>query len=108
MQGHHGADGECLDLRSLSSDYTATEVWCQYYTDGGFTSTSCDAITDALVYSWSLTGGLCTAFADGCDNSGLDVVHVKPKTDGDVCKTETMSDPNYLMKWSSLKCTVGV
>lgn len=109
VQGHAASNGTCLQLHSLSSEYTETGVWCKYYTDGGFNSTSCDQIPDkgqsALIYSWGLSGGSCTAFADPQCNEQLyqqeSFIHES------ACEPETESRPHMLIDWVALKCSLN-
>lgn len=111
VEGHQASNWTCLELRSLSSEYTDSGVWCRYYTDGGFSSTSCDQIPhdgdeDDLIFSWGMNGATsCQAFADPqCDASLIQ------KTIYDVgeaaCTAETLNRPHLLIDWVALRCAL--
>jgi hypothetical protein len=103
VQGHSSSDDQCLDLSTLSPDYTETGVWCRWYGDEGFNMTSCDAIPDELIFSWRLIGGTCSAYTGDCDYSAEFIEDIQAGE----CEKEEFYDPHMLMKWNTLKCTVN-
>lgn len=72
-----------------------------YYWDGGANSSDCDSSPSLGIYSWSLTGGKCTAYKQRCDNSGRERVEIEPH---EGCQANLERRPHYYMHWGSVQC----
>ncbi|KAJ5324903.1 hypothetical protein N7476_003503 [Penicillium atrosanguineum] len=93
----HGAEvSECYNVRDLGTEVEDTGASCRYFTDGGFSQTSCAS---------SPTGGTCTIYNEkDCDGSKGTNFELKT-TSG--CKKEDMYHPNWGIAWVSLKCSTS-
>ncbi|KAJ5929702.1 hypothetical protein N7454_006652 [Penicillium verhagenii] len=106
LTGNSLADTRCLSLHGGLSFEATDGVSCGYYYDDGNNYTDCDnSPKDVWVYSWSLTGGTCVAYTDGCGTSDYNTVDV-PSATG--CQAEGyLHNQHYYMIWSSLMCQVS-
>lgn len=102
LTGHKDQDSKCI---GLPGDYKAkfddpTGVYCKYFTDDGFNSTSCASAPQETFVSWSLTGGVCTAYDKSCNESGGKAISIDSKTG---CQADVMKK-HVEMKWRSIRC----
>ncbi|KAJ5935680.1 hypothetical protein N7466_005227 [Penicillium verhagenii] len=106
LTGNSLADSRCLSLHEGLSFETTDGVSCGYYYDGGNNYTDCEnSPKEVWVYSWSLTGGTCVAYTDGCGTSDYNTVDV-PSATG--CQAEGyLHNMHYYMIWTSLMCQVS-
>ncbi len=105
LRGHKDQDSKCLDL---PGDYEAgyddpTAVYCKYFTDGGFSSSSCASASARQLLSWSLTGGVCTAYDTSCSEGGGTAISIDSQTG---CQVDVMGR-HIKMQWRSIRCQVN-
>lgn len=104
LTGHKDQDSKCIDL---PGNYKAgpddqTGVYCKYFTDGGFSSSSCASTPVEKFLSWSLTGGVCTAYDKPCSKSGGQAISIDSQTG---CQADVMFK-HVEMEWRSVRCMV--
>ncbi|OOQ86750.1 peptidoglycan binding domain-containing protein [Penicillium brasilianum] len=104
LTGHKDQDSKCIDL---PGDYQAgsddqSGVYCKYFTDGGFSSSSCASAPVENFVSWSLTGGVCAAYDKPCGESGGQAISIDSETG---CQADVMMK-HVEMKWRSIRCMV--
>jgi hypothetical protein len=104
LTGHKDQDSKCIDL---PGNYKAgpddqTGVYCKYFTDGGFSSSSCASAPVEKFLSWSLTGGVCTAYDKPCSKSGGQAISIDSQTG---CQADVMFK-HVEMEWRSVRCMV--
>jgi hypothetical protein len=95
---------DCIDIRKGGlSQYSDTGVSCRYYTDGGFTTSSCDGMPEHDVWSHVLTGGICLVYTDDCTSSNGGVS--QSLTSYEKCSTVSPFAPGAALTWRSIRCT---
>lgn len=104
LRGHKDQDLKCIDL---PGDHNAgyddqTGVYCKYFTDGGFSSTSCASAPVEKLLSWSLIGGVCTAYDKSCSEGGGQAISIDSSTG---CQADVMKR-HVEMEWRSIRCMV--
>lgn len=70
VEGTPSAGSGCISIQNghLSTS-SNDDLWCRYYTDGGFNSTSCDGGDVFKVQSYYLHGGTCLGYEHDCGDS---------------------------------------
>ncbi|KAI3129279.1 hypothetical protein CBS147326_6518 [Penicillium roqueforti] len=93
----------CLVINDLTTTSSDTDVSCGWYTDGGFSNTSCDKGTLTKPLSWRITGpngAICTAYnTNTCDNNGYEDAY----TTWDECHNYSSSNFDT-EEWIALQC----
>ncbi|KAJ5150126.1 Peptidoglycan-binding Lysin subgroup [Penicillium atrosanguineum] len=103
----HGAEvSECYNVRDLGTEVEDTGASCRYFTDGGFSQTSCASSPTGMVFwSFIVIGGTCTIYNEK-DRDGSKGTNFELKTTSG-CKKEDMYHPNWGIAWVSLKCSTS-
>ncbi|KAJ5657898.1 uncharacterized protein N7484_001547 [Penicillium longicatenatum] len=100
---------DCLDIHGgLSSAFTKTGTWCRWYTDGGSTSTDCDAGTLETPASWYFTNAMCEVFpSNDCTNTnGTAQAYTSAGGSGSVNRCTNYADAAFKVSpWGSLWCS---
>ncbi|KAJ6109923.1 hypothetical protein N7486_002158 [Penicillium sp. IBT 16267x] len=96
---------DCLGIHSgLSSAFTETGTWCRWFTDGGSTSTKCDAGTLVTPVSWYFTNAMCQVFpSKDCTNTnGTSQAYTSARGSG----CTNYADATFKVSpWGSLWCS---
>jgi len=97
---------DCVDIRSGLEEYSDTGVSCRYYTDGGFTTSSCDNLPEIVVLSHHLSHGSCLMYEDECQSSGGGYSAMITSWAGCTTFSPAPEAADNAIKWRSLRCTV--
>lgn len=106
LSGSGSIGSKCISIQnghlSTSSD---NDLWCRYYTDGGFNSTSCDGGPVFNVWSWILHNGTCLVYDHDCNDptSGGQSQSINAYQG---CASISASDVGQAIEWRSVRCTV--
>ncbi|KAJ5707326.1 hypothetical protein N7488_007127 [Penicillium malachiteum] len=67
---------QCLELQTkeMSDDPSLTTTWCEWFTDGGMTSSSCDKGTIKTPVSMDLTNATCEVFSSAACSARSEIV----------------------------------
>ncbi|OTA05019.1 hypothetical protein A9Z42_0056530 [Trichoderma parareesei] len=107
LEGHNLDDSsdQCLGIRAGDLPQTSTAGnSCQWFTNGGNNRTNCSAGTLTQPLSWSVLGGVCTAYdTSDCSNDG----NAQAYDPAEGCHNYSTSN-NDLKTWVSLQCGAQV
>jgi hypothetical protein len=100
------SSSKCVDIRKGGfSENSDDGILCRYYSDGGFTTTSCDNIPETDVWSHILTGGTCIVYTEDCGSSNGGQSQLIESYQ--MCSTvSTQSGWGLATTWRSMRCTV--
>ncbi|KAJ6014935.1 hypothetical protein N7540_009526 [Penicillium herquei] len=96
---------ECLELRAdeMSDQPSQTSTWCEWFTDGGMESTSCDKGTIDMPVSMELINATCEVFSgSACSSSSSSISEYVGLGSG--CLNEK-NEVTVINPWGSLACS---
>ncbi|KAJ5730316.1 uncharacterized protein N7483_004824 [Penicillium malachiteum] len=96
---------QCLELQTneIPDQPSQTSTWCEWFTDGGMESTSCDKGTINTPVSMELTNATCEVFSSAACSSSSSYI-AEYVGEGNGCLNDK-NEATVIDPWGSLACS---